>query len=158
MHNVVAGWLFLKYVRRPWLVALALTLVAAVRPSALAASTPPAIGYNAAARTVTLDLTAGQANGYNFNGYAGGALIVKVPAGATVQVTMRNVAADVSHSVLVARGISARRAAVSPRRSPTRRRRVSIPASPRTIRRCTSGSPPAPPGCTPSSAGFPATR
>jgi len=69
---------------------------------ALGAGTPPPVGYDGATRTASLDLTAAQADGYNFNGYAGGALIVKVPIGTRVQVTMRNAAADVSHSALVA--------------------------------------------------------
>ncbi|HLJ60057.1 MAG TPA: sulfocyanin-like copper-binding protein [bacterium] len=68
----------------------------------LGAGTVPPVGYDGATHTVSLSLTAAQADAYNFNGYAGGALVVKVPTGSTVQVTMRNVAADVSHSVLVA--------------------------------------------------------
>jgi FtsP/CotA-like multicopper oxidase with cupredoxin domain len=82
----------------------ATTLVAAT-PLALpatASAAAPSIAYEAATRTVTLMLSAGEEAGYNFNGYANGALVVKVPTGSTVQVTMRNLAADLSHSVLVA--------------------------------------------------------
>lgn len=88
--------------RHPLLAAVALTTAAIVGSPALAAGTAPAIAYDRATRTATVSLTAGQDDGYNFNGYASGALIVRVPTGTTVQITMRNLAADVSHSVLVA--------------------------------------------------------
>ncbi|HEV2357244.1 MAG TPA: sulfocyanin-like copper-binding protein [bacterium] len=77
-------------------------MLAGAVTTALGAGTVPPIGYQNGTHTVSLSLTAAQADGYNFNGYASGTLVVKVPTGSTVQVTMRNIAADVSHSLLVA--------------------------------------------------------
>jgi len=88
--------------RTLWVPALALAVLAGNSAAARGAATAPPILYDAATHAVALTLTAGEGDGYNFNGHAGGALVVKVPTGATVQVTMRNTAADVSHSVLVA--------------------------------------------------------
>jgi FtsP/CotA-like multicopper oxidase with cupredoxin domain len=80
---------------------MSLTMMTALVTAARSSEAPP-ITYDSAARTVSLSLTAGMSGGYTFNGYMGGALVVKVPAGAVVKVTMRNAAPDVSHSVLVA--------------------------------------------------------
>jgi Sulfocyanin (SoxE) domain len=78
-----------------------LAMVANSPSAARGAATLPALTYTAATHTVSFALTAGEGAGYNFNGYANGALVVKVPTGSTVEVTMRNTAADLSHSVLV---------------------------------------------------------
>lgn len=88
--------------RRTSRAAFGLVMLAGAATTALGAGTLPSVGYDGATHTVSVSLTAAEADGYNFNGYAGGALVVKVPTGSTVQVTMRNIAADVSHSVLVA--------------------------------------------------------
>ncbi len=92
------GWLR----QRAFLAATTLAVIAMIPAATSAAGAPPGIRYDGPTRTAALDLTAGQGDGYNFNGYAGGALVVRVPTGTTMQVTMHNAASDVSHSVLVA--------------------------------------------------------
>src|SRR5215469_10019153 len=63
-----------------------------------AAGTLPPMTYDTATHLVTLALTAGEGGGYNFDGYAHGALVLKVPTGSMVQVTLQNLASDVPHS------------------------------------------------------------
>jgi sulfocyanin len=58
---------------------------------------------DAASRTVTVNLIAGQgsdANGFNFNGYANGALHIQVPTGWRVKVSMID-EASTPHSALI---------------------------------------------------------
>jgi sulfocyanin len=58
---------------------------------------------NPAARTVTVNLVAGQgadANGFNFNGYAKGAMHIQVPTGWRVKVSMID-ESDTPHSALI---------------------------------------------------------
>jgi len=60
--------------------------------------------WNAASKTANLTLVAASSaagNGFNFNGYANGKLVVKVPVGAKVHVTFRNASATVPHSAMI---------------------------------------------------------
>ena len=82
--------------------ALALTVTSA------GASRPPSkwLTWNAHARTASLVLVAGydgSNNGFNFDGYGRGKLLVRVPVGWRVTVTCRN-AASMRHSCAIVRG------------------------------------------------------
>ncbi len=89
----------------PWTVAVMLAAVvggaAAVLPTGSGAAPASPLTYDGASRTATLHLAAGVDDGYDFNGYAGGALILAIPTGWTVTVEVRNVSATTSHSALV---------------------------------------------------------
>lgn len=89
------------------LVAIASAAFASV-PASIA-STPPAsrwLRWNAATRTASLTLVAGYNNannGFNFDGYGRGQLLVRVPLGWRVAVTCHN-AASRPHSCAIVRG------------------------------------------------------
>ena len=64
------------------------------------------LSWNAAARTASLTLVAGYNganNGFNFDGYGRGQLLVRVPLGWRVTVTCRN-AGSMRHSCAIVRG------------------------------------------------------
>jgi hypothetical protein len=77
-----------------------LALVASLVPAA-AGEKPPLLTSDAGARAATLHIVAGENDGFTFNGYANGALVVAVPTGWTLTVEMRNTSASVQHSILV---------------------------------------------------------
>lgn len=74
-------------------VAAALELAPGPAPAARAADTPDWMTYDAAARRVTMAMIAGKDTtngGWNFNGYASGAMTITVPVGWTVEMNFRN--------------------------------------------------------------------
>jgi hypothetical protein len=99
--------------RRDVRVATSSLLAAAASALALAATSagasPPAgkwLTWNAHARTASLVLVAGydgSNNGFNFDGYGRGRLLVRIPTGWRVTVTCRN-AASMRHSCAIVRG------------------------------------------------------
>ena len=85
--------------------ALLLTVLA-VAVSANGAGPGRWLSWNAAARTAALTLVAGydgSNNGFNFDGYGRGRLLVSVPLGWRVTVTCRN-AGPMRHSCAIVRG------------------------------------------------------
>jgi hypothetical protein len=89
---------------RRWTLALLAAGVAGLAASAPAASgagAAPLLTYARESKTATLRLVAGQDEGYNFNGYANGALVVAIPTGWRVTVEVRNASTGTSHSALV---------------------------------------------------------
>jgi Sulfocyanin (SoxE) domain len=85
-------------------------IVAAAAALALAPAASAGVGdwitWNAAARTAGLTLVAGyngSNNGFNFDGYGRGRLLVQVPLGWRVTVTCRN-AGSMRHSCAIVRG------------------------------------------------------
>lgn len=64
------------------------------------------LSYNATIKSVTLTLVPGatnEFNGYNFNGYGRGAVLVDVPRGWRVTVRCRNTASSLRHSCAIVR-------------------------------------------------------
>ena len=86
---------------------MVLALAGIALPStALAAGVGRWLTWNAAARTASLTLVAGydgSNNGFNFDGYGRGQLLVRVPLGWRVTVTCRN-AGSMRHSCAIVRG------------------------------------------------------
>ncbi len=74
--------------------AAAAVLVAALGPAvAPAAETPDWMTHDAAAKRVTMTIVAGKDTtngGWNFNGYASGALTITVPVGWSIEIAFRN--------------------------------------------------------------------
>lgn len=98
----------MRRVALPLLALAACTL--AVTPTSPASAIGGAPGrwlsWNVRARTATLVLIAGYDranNGFNFDGYGRGKLLVRIPLGWTVRVTCRN-AASMRHSCAIVRG------------------------------------------------------
>ena len=97
-----------QHVRREILLLLALACPLGLTPTSFAGSPPPAqwLSWNARAQKATLLLVAGYNganNGFNFDGYGRGKLLVRVPVGWRIAVTCRN-AATVRHSCAIVRG------------------------------------------------------
>lgn len=91
-----------------WLLAVATcALAAAAPPSASTGAAPRTwLTWNAGTRTASLLLVAGyngSNNGFNFDGYGRGKLLVRIPLGWTVRVTCRN-AAFMRHSCAIVHG------------------------------------------------------
>jgi hypothetical protein len=91
-----------------FLAAAASALVLAFAVTSAGASPPPSkwLTWNAHARTASLVLVAGydgSNNGFNFDGYGRGQLLVRIPVGWRVTVTCRN-AASMRHSCAIVRG------------------------------------------------------
>jgi Sulfocyanin (SoxE) domain len=88
---------------------LAMTIGALLAGTPLTAATPPVthwLSWNAPRRTVSLALVAGfnnANNGFNFDGYGRGKLLVRVPLHWRVTVVCRN-AASVRHSCAIVNG------------------------------------------------------
>jgi hypothetical protein len=88
---------------------LAVTLAALVSTPTLVAGSPPVkhwLSWNGKRRTASLELIAsynGANNGFNFDGYGRGKLLVRVPLGWRVVVTCRNAGA-IAHSCAIVRG------------------------------------------------------
>jgi sulfocyanin len=74
---------------------------------AAAAETPQWMTYDAAAKRVTMTVTAGENpsvnGGWNFNGYASGNMTITVPLGSTVDIAFKN-ADQLQHSLVVING------------------------------------------------------
>jgi sulfocyanin SoxE-like protein len=90
---------------RPWTVATLTAVVvggsAALLPTRSSAEQASLLTSDPASQTATLRLVAGVDDGYNFNGYASGALVVAIPSGWRVTVQVRNASSTTSHSALV---------------------------------------------------------